>query len=117
VIPSSTSVCCTESLKPDRSSATFKASVLMTWRLAPDERRASIQHVNRQQHDEREDEQSGGEKMGLRVFEGLDVLVDGDRDDLRATRYVAADHEHDAELAERVRELEKKLAKPRRSRS
>src|SRR3546814_1055775 len=44
--------------------------------------------------------------MGLRVLQRLDMLVDGDRDDPGPARDVAAHHQDDAELAQRMGEAE-----------
>jgi hypothetical protein len=63
-----------------------------------------IQSVQNQQHDERENQQSRGQPMSLRVLERLHVIVDLHGDDACFSRDAAADHEHHPELADRVRE-------------
>ena len=42
--------------------------------------------------------------MRLRVFERLDVVVDLHRNDAGLIRDIAADHQHNAEFTNRVRE-------------
>ena len=49
-------------------------------------------------------QQRRGHDAGAAVVEGLHAIVDGDAERARLARQVAADHQHDAELAERVRE-------------
>src|SRR5690606_37409609 len=59
--------------------------------------------VDEEERDEREREQHGRQPVCLPVVESLHVIVDRDRQYPRLAGNVAADHEHHAELADRVR--------------
>ena len=73
------------------------------WPSRAHERPTRVQRIHCEQHGEREPQQPRGQNMRLLVVQGFDMLVNRDRDYLRAAGYVAADHEHDTELAERMR--------------
>jgi hypothetical protein len=70
----------------------------------PSHTNAAVQPVDESEKDKRNPEQGEGELIGGRVFDGLDVIVNGDGDGARCTGEIAADHEHDAEFTEGVRE-------------
>src|SRR5690606_35006237 len=104
VMPSRAIVSWTASAKLPRSSLTSSASSANG--VSGAERHAAVDHVHGEQHEEREDEEAGRQRVRLAVLQRLDMLEDCDRDDPRFAGNAAADHQHDAELAERVREHE-----------
>lgn len=59
--------------------------------------------MKRQQDDKREYQHHSRKMVGMRIFQGFDMIVDLDRHDPRHTRDVAANHENDAEFTYRVR--------------
>ena len=44
--------------------------------------------------------------MGVHVLQSFNMVIDRNREDLGLTRYVAANHQHDAELADGVGKAE-----------
>jgi len=67
---------------------------------------AAVESVDESEKDKRNCEKREGELVGGGVLDGLDVIVDGDGDGARGAGKIAADHEDDAEFAERVSEGE-----------
>ena len=75
-----------------------------------------VEGVERQQDEEAESQHAAGQPVRLRVFERFDMVVDLHRDDPRLAGDVAADHQHDAEFADRVGEAQDRAAeKPGRA--
>ena len=64
-------------------------------------KQAQGEHAEVAHYDERE-----GVAVGSREIESLHTLEKGDRDSFRLAGQTSADHEHDAELAKRMREGE-----------
>ena len=67
---------------------------------------AAIESVNEGEKNERDGEESERELIGSGVFDGLDVVVDGDGDGASGAGKISANHEDDAEFAESVSEGE-----------
>ena len=70
------------------------------------QRAPGAEPVDPQQHREAEQQQPRGEAMRRGVFDRLDVAVQLRGDHARRAGDVAADHQHDAELADGVREAQ-----------
>ena len=64
------------------------------------------ERVDGRQHREREHQQQQRRPVGGGVLKALHLVVNGNRDRARDAGQVAADHQHDAELAKRVREAQ-----------
>src|SRR5215469_5719392 len=58
------------------------------------------------QHGEGDKEQSQCHAVGIRVLEGLNLVIDSDGDGARDARNVATDHQHHSEFAERMSKAE-----------
>ena len=67
---------------------------------------AAIESVNESEKNERNCEKYERELVGGSVFDGLDVVVDGDGDGASGAGKISANHEDDAEFAESVGEGE-----------
>src|SRR5262245_62950562 len=67
---------------------------------------APRQRGRRHERDDGDDEQRGGHDTRRLVIESLHTVIDRDAQGARLAGQVAADHEHDAELTEGVREGE-----------
>src|SRR5882757_6018355 len=65
---------------------------------------AAIEPVNESEKNERDCEESECELVGSGVFDGLDVVVNGDGDGASGARKISANHEDDAKFAESVSE-------------
>ena len=66
--------------------------------------------IEGQQHAEAEQQHAAGQPVGFSVFEGFNVVVDLHRDDAGPARDVAADHQNDAELTDRMGKAEDRTA-------
>ena len=64
----------------------------------------TTREIKRKQHDEGEQHHAARKPMCRAVFHRFDMIVDGDREHARLAGDVAAQHQHHAELADRVRE-------------
>lgn len=64
---------------------------------------AFVDRMQDQQDGERKYQQTCGQPMRLRIFQPLDMLINSDGDDLGFIGDIAADHQHDAKLANGVR--------------
>src|SRR5690606_39268777 len=99
VVPSSRSSSAISKSKPGNvTRACTESDLSDTDRVAP------VDGIDEEQHQIREYEQDRGMSVSLRIAQRFYVVVNRDRNDLGAFRNVAADHEHDAELADRMRE-------------
>ena len=72
--------------------------------------RDRIEAVQRQQHGKAEQCHGTRQPVGLGVFERFDAVIDLDRNDAGLVGDVAADHQHDAEFANRVRKAKDRAA-------
>ena len=66
----------------------------------------AFEAVNGEKQGEGQRQERQGQAMSLSVIQGFHVIVDGDLHHLGLPGYVAAYHEHHAELAQGVREAE-----------
>src|SRR6187399_624012 len=97
----------TSTSKEPRRPRSAMSSVVMDARLSRgDDVEAARRGVDGEQHGERKQEHSCTQPMRLRIAQSLDMVVDGDREHLRAPRDVTPEHEHDAKLTHRVRKPE-----------
>ena len=67
-----------------------------------------VETINQAQQNERDAQQQQCSVMGSKVVTGLDLIVDINRNGSRHAWNIAANHEHDSELAQRVRKAESK---------